>query len=127
MTACTTNCYDRIAHQVASIKNQHFGEKVEYLLVLFATTHSIKMFLRKSYGVSERFFTGSQHRPFQGSVQGNGAAPTIWLIMSIFLVRYSCDSKMMSVHKTPMSPAAYQIAIFLHVDDAALVALNDSK
>ena len=56
MPADAKNYYDRIAHAVANVANQHFGVKLECILVLFATTQSIKMFLRTSYGLSKRFY-----------------------------------------------------------------------
>ena len=68
-----------------------------------------------------------QERPFQGDVQGDGAAPPIWLMLSIFIVHYSHDSNLVPVHKTPISVASYQIASILYVDDADLVALNNGK
>ena len=77
ISADASNFYDRIAHPVASITNQHFGVQLENLLVMFSTMYSINNFLRKSYGFSKRFYTGSQDRPFQGAVEGNGAAPPI--------------------------------------------------
>ena len=76
-----TNYYDQILNSVNSMTNKYFGVKLEYLLVLVATMQSIKMLLRTSYRVSERFYTGSQDIPFQGDVQGNGAALSIWLII----------------------------------------------
>ena len=122
-----TNCYDRIAHLDAIMTNQNFGSQVEYLIILFATTQSIKISLRISYGFSEIFCIGSGDIPFQGVVQGNGASPPIWLILSMFLFRYSYDSNLVSVSKTLVSLYAYQIAAFLCVDYANLVALNNGK
>ena len=57
--------------------NQHFGMKLEYLIFLFDTMNLIKMFLRKSYGVLERFYTRSQERPFQGDSKDNEDDPLI--------------------------------------------------
>ena len=106
------NSYDLIENLVTSMKNQHFGVRLKYLLVLFATTQSINIFLRTRCRVSEIFYTGSQDRPFQGATQGNGSTPPIWLTFSMFLVRYSYGSKLVLVRKTPMSLDAYQIAEF---------------
>ena len=83
------------------------------------------MFLRTSYRVLQRFCTRSQDRHFQGTVKGNGAALLIWLMLSIFLVHYLCDSKLVPVRKPPISVDTYQITAFLCVDDADLVALNN--
>ena len=90
-----TNFYDRMSHPIARMKYQHFGVQVEYLLVLFSTMQSIKIFLRTSFGVSTKF-TGTKDKPFQGAIQGNGSDLTICLILSISLFRYLYDSKWVS-------------------------------
>ena len=48
----------------------------------------MKMFLQTAFGVSKNYYSGNDDRPFQGVVQGSGAAPALWMIISIFLVRY---------------------------------------
>jgi len=54
----TSNYYNHIAHPFASISNQYFEIQLEYLLILFGTIQSIKMFLRTSFRVSEGFYSG---------------------------------------------------------------------
>ena len=125
ISADTTNFYDRIVHLVASITNQQFGVQLEYLFILFSAARSIKIFLRKIYKVSQIFYTGSKDMPFQGAVQGNGATPPIWIILSISLFFYSYYSNLVPVHNTQISLAAYQMESFLYVDDADFVALNN--
>ena len=49
------------------------------------------------------------------------------MALSIFLVFYLYDSKLVSVRKTPLSQVAYQIASFLHANNTDLVALNNGK
>ena len=45
----------------------------------------------------------------------------------MFLVRYSCDFKMVPVRKTLASVAAYKTTAFLHVSNAELFAPNIGK
>ena len=77
VSADAANCYDRIAHLIASQACQHFEVQLEYLLVLFSTIQIIKMYLRTSFGLSEGFYTDSDLFSFQGGVQGNRAAPLL--------------------------------------------------
>ena len=48
---------------------------------------NMKIHLRTAFVVSTSFYT-SDAQPFQGAVQGNGEAPVLWLIITIFLMRY---------------------------------------
>ena len=99
VSADSTNCYDQIVHPVTNNTNKHFGVQLECLLVLSDNMQSIKMFVRISYGVSERFCTTSQDRPFQRAIRGNRSSPQIWLMISVFMLLYLCDSNLVSVHK----------------------------
>ena len=63
-----TNCYDWIVYPRVSLTCQHFGLSLEYLLLLFGIMKSLKMFLRTSYRVSSKFYTGTKELPFQGGV-----------------------------------------------------------
>ena len=85
------------------------------------------MFLRTSFGISYSFYSGSKEKPFQGSIQGNGAVPPIWLIISIFLVRYLYSLKWIYINQTLLSKLAHRIAVFLHMDDTDLVAINKGE
>lgn len=93
VTMCTdaTNCYDIVARPYASLCLQYFGIEICYLLVLLKK-QSIKMHLRISFGVSTSFYSRNGQL-FQGTVQGNGVAPALWLIMSVFLIRYLHQKK----------------------------------
>jgi len=80
--------------------------------------------LRTSYRVLESYYTESKNKLFQGAIQGNRAAPPMWLIISIFLVIYLYKLKWIYVRHSPISKVAYQIAGFLYVDNTDLVTLN---
>ena len=85
------------------------------------------MYLRSSFRLLADFYIGSSLVPFQGGVQGNRAAPLIWLILSILLVRYLYSSRWVSVRMSAISKVAYQLAGFLYIDDTDLVALNSGN
>ena len=98
-----TNYYDRVAHLFASLCTQYFGLETSYLAVLFRAMQSMKMFLRTSCGISQTSYSEEEGRPFQGVVQGSGAAPALWLIMSIFFVRYLHSKNVTTQLRIPIS------------------------
>jgi len=88
ISADATNCYDRVAHPFASLTAQHFGVQTCYIVLLLKAIQRMNMHLQTSFGTSKTSYSGTSAEPFQGAVQGNGAAPVLWLIISIILVRY---------------------------------------
>ena len=126
ITICAdaTNCYDRVAHPFASLCAQYFGLEVSYLAVLFRAIQSMKMFLRTSYGISQTAYSGEEGRPFQGLVQGSGAAPALWMIISIFLVRYLYSKNVTTQLSTPISGIILPLVALMFVDDADLYVFN---
>ena len=68
VSADATNYYDRIAHSILSMAYQHFDLQLEYLLTLFRTMQTIKMFLHTSFSISSQFCNGSDTLPFQGGI-----------------------------------------------------------
>ena len=77
ISADASNCYDCIVYSFVSMACQHFGLSLEYILLLFGTIQTLKMFLRTSYRISSSYYTGLALQPFQRGVQGNGVAPPI--------------------------------------------------
>ena len=126
VTICAdaTNYYDRVAHPYASLCSQYFGFGICYLLVLFKTIQNMKIHLRTAFGVSS-FFYASEGQPFQGAVQGNGAAPVLWLIISIFLIRYLCQQKVVTRFSSPILNIRQLFAALMHVDGTDLYVFND--
>ena len=126
ITICAdaTNCYDRVAHPFASLCAQYFRLDLSYLVVLFRAIQSMKMFLRTAFGVSEHYYSGDDDRPFQGIVQGSGAAPALWIIISIFLVRYLYSKNLTIQLSTPLSGIVMLLAALIFVDNTDLYVLN---
>ena len=75
-------------------------------------------------GYQSHFTLGVIASHFKGLYKENRAALLIWLINSIFLVRYLYKLKWISVRYSSISKVAYQIAEFLYVDDTGLITLN---
>ena len=82
--------------------------------------------MRTVFGVSTSFYT-SDARPFQGAVQGNSSAPALWLIISIFLIRYLYQKKVVTTITSTMSKLCQLIAALLCVDSADLCVFNSGS
>ena len=87
----------------------------------------MKIFLRTAFGVSEHYYSGDNDRPFQGIVQGSGAAPALWMIISIFLVRYLYSKNLTIQLSTPLSEIVIPLAVLIFVDDTDLYVFNSGS
>ena len=61
-------------------------------------------------------------KPFQGSRQGNGAGPAIWLLVSVFLFKMMIKKNRTATFQAPMSQTKLIIAGLAYVDDTDLVS-----
>lgn len=125
-TICTdaTNCYDRVAHSFASLHAQCFGLEIACLTILFQAIQSMKMFLQTSHGILTTYYSDTIGQPFEGVVQGSGAAPELWLIISIFLVRYLHSKKVTAEISSPIAKAILPLAALIFADDTDLCVFN---
>jgi hypothetical protein len=80
------NCYDSIAHAIASLIFQACGVPVEGIESMLEAIQDMKYFLRTGYGDSTNFKTSTAEVKFQGLCQGNGASPAGWAVISIVIV-----------------------------------------
>ena len=87
------NCYDRIAHPMASMIIQAFaGVPTPAIVLKLLTIQRMKFFLCTGYGDLEGYAGGNQDnaedpiRP-QGMCQGNGALQAAWLVTSIPMIK----------------------------------------
>ena len=125
----TDNCYDRIAHPMASMVFQSFGVPTPAIESMLTTIQNMKFFLRTGYGDSTNYAGGESMDvtdpvKTQGMCQGNTAAPAAWTVTSI---------PMIGAHKrrghgahfiAPISDITGHIAGGLFVDDTDLVHVD---
>jgi len=84
------NCYDRIAHPMASMVFQSFGVPTLAIESMLTTIQNMKFFLRTGYGDST--YAGGESKDVidpvktQGMCQGNTAAPAAWTVTSIPMI-----------------------------------------
>ena len=129
ITICidVTNCYNRVAYPFASLCAQCFGLEISCLIALFRATQSMRIFLRTSCGMSQTSYSGDDGNPFQGVVQGSGAAPALWIIISMFLVRCLCAKSVTMQLHTLLSGITLLLAALIFEDDTNLCVFNSEQ
>jgi hypothetical protein len=121
------NCYDRIAHPIASLAFQALGVKKEVCESIFTTIQNMKFFLRTGYGDSTDFASATGDIKTQGMCQGNGAAPAGWTVDSIAIIS-AHKRKGHGIHlRSPITNKNIHLAGTLFVDDTDVEHLNMNK
>jgi hypothetical protein len=115
------NCYDQIAHAIASLVFQAFGVPLSASESMLTTIQEMKFFLRTGFGDSTDFASSTLSKKTQGLCQGNGASPAGWAVVSICII---------STHKKKGHGAHFTLSItklkshlagIIHVNDTDLV------
>ena len=74
------NCYNSIAHAIASLVFKAFGVPEEAIKSLLTVIKEMKYFMRTAYGDSKGCAGSKIEVKFQGLCQGNGAG---WAVISV--------------------------------------------
>jgi hypothetical protein len=82
-----SNCYDSIAHAIASLIFQVMGGPAEGTEAMLEAIQDMKYFLHTAYGDSNDFANSKIEVKYQGLCQGNGAVPAGWTVISITVVQ----------------------------------------
>jgi hypothetical protein len=80
------NCYNQIAHAIASLVFQAFGVPLLASKLMLSTIQEMKFFLCTGFGDSTNFASLSLSIKTQGLCQGNGASPAGWAVVSICII-----------------------------------------
>jgi hypothetical protein len=81
-----SNCYNRIAHTIASLIFQAFGVPLTAVKTMLGASENMKFFLRTGFGDSTTYTGGGISVKTQGLTQGNGASPARWGVISICIL-----------------------------------------
>ena len=95
------------------------------LLMMFGIIQCMTYYIRTTFGDSKGSYGGHKDIPFQGTCQGNGASPAIWLLISIYLVLLMKEEGHVSNIRSPMSGIVLTLVGFLFVDDTDLVVMGE--
>jgi hypothetical protein len=123
------NCYNHIAHPMASMVFQAFGKPTPAIESMLTMIQNMKFFLRTGYGNSEGYAGGDQNDikdpiRMQGMCQGNGTSPMVWTVTSIPMIAMH-KRKGHGAHLTAkMSEITGHLVGGLFVDDTDLIHLD---
>jgi hypothetical protein len=108
----TKQCYDQILHMVSNICLQRVGVHQATSRVMLGTLQQMQHYIKSACRTSERSYSCVQI-PLQGVLQGNGAGPAIWALMSIPIINM--------LRTNLLTEENYYFACFTYVDDTDLV------
>jgi Reverse transcriptase (RNA-dependent DNA polymerase) len=113
------DCYGRITPMYASFSMKRQGATNQMMDLIFNTIGQMEHQIRTSFGDSEVTYK-QREQPFHGILQGNGAGPTIWAMISTTLLEKLRTNgngvKIITENGQPIN-----ITAFAFVDDTDLV------
>lgn len=84
------NCYNVVAHPVASIALQSFKVCTVMVAMMLPVLQKMSFYLRTGLGKSDTPYGGTEDDPTMGLGQGNGAAPPGFLVVNSLLIDDQC-------------------------------------
>jgi hypothetical protein len=118
------NCFDRIAHAMASMVFQALGTPPAAAEAMLSTIQEMKFFLRTGFGDSKSFAQSTIEIKTQGMCQGNGAAGAAWAVVNITMIRAHKRKGHGAKFLCPISKLNCHIAGVIFVDDTDLIHIN---
>jgi hypothetical protein len=122
-----SNCYNRIAHAIASLVFQAFGVPATAIKTMLSTIENMKFFLRTGFGNSMSYAGGGISIKTQGLIQGNGASPAGWAVISICIIGAHKKKGHGAKFHCPITHLKHHLSAILYVDDTDLLHINLSK
>ncbi len=126
------NCYDAVAHPIASIALQSFKVHKVMVAMMLSVLQMMKWYLKLAFGQSTTFWGGTPDDPLMGFGQGNGASPPGFLAVCTLLIN-NYQKEGHGVQFLPrLAKDAFILAAVIYVDDSGLLHLargtpTDSK
>ncbi len=123
-----SNCYDRIAHAMASPVFQAFRIPITAVESMLATIENMKFFLWTGFGDLTSFFLGGGISiKMQGMCQGNGASPAAWVVISICILKAHGRKGYGAKFVCPITKLEKHLSAILYVDDTGLLHIDLTK
>jgi hypothetical protein len=121
------NCYDSIAHAIASLVFQAFGVPIEAIETMLTAIQEMKYFLRTAFGDSKSCAHSTLEVKYQGLCQGNGAAPGGWAVISITILGAHKKKGHSATFMCPVTRLVNKFSAILYVDDCDLIHVAMDK
>eukprot|EP00804_Cyclotella_cryptica_P024800 CCRYP_001751-RA/>CCRYP_001751-RA protein AED:0.66 eAED:0.66 QI:0/-1/0/1/-1/0/1/0/248 len=121
------NCYDRVAHAVASLVFRAMGAKLPMTLSMLTAIQQMQFFLRTAFGDSKNAVGSKIHLKTQGFMQGNGASLAGWTVVLIVILGAHKEKGHGASFLCPVSQTRKDLACILYVDDNDLLHLQENE
>jgi hypothetical protein len=121
------NCYDRVSHAIASLIFRAFGVKLSATLSMLTAIQQMQFFLRTAFGDSKHSVGARAHLKTQGFMQGNGASPAGWTVISIVILHAHSKQGHAATFQCSVSGIAKSLSCILYVDDNDLIHMCENE
>ena len=92
---------------------------------MLSTIPSMKHYIHTSYCDSNFYMTSNMSlRPFQEILQGNGASPAIWVVISASCIQMLKNTSNRGYFNEPIKNITHHIVGYAFVDDKDLITLD---
>jgi hypothetical protein len=119
------SCYDRIIHSIASLAFQRLGVPFPPVHCMLKSIQNMKHHIRTAFGDSAFTMDNSGSLiPFQGALQGNGASPATWVIISTPLLNMLRETGNGGYFVEPISHQKSHFVGYAFVDDTDLIQFD---
>ncbi len=121
------NCYDRIAHAMASLIYQAFGVQTSAIKTMLGAIENMIFFLRTGFGDSTKFAGSGISIKTQGMTQGNGASPAGWVVISICIIKADGKKGHGAKFLCPITRPTHHLSPILYINDTDLLHIDLKK
>jgi hypothetical protein len=119
------SCYDRVLHSIVALAFRRIGIPKQPTECMLQCIQEMKQYMRTSYGDSKNSYSSKDAAiPFQGILQGNGAGPTIWVLVSTPLLNMMRKADNGAHLLSAIGREAAHIVGYAFVDDTDLVQFD---
>jgi Reverse transcriptase (RNA-dependent DNA polymerase) len=127
MVLDAVSCYDRISAPIASLYLRRQGAPNSIVRVMVKTLADMRHYVRTATGDSSNFYSQEQDNiQLHGILQGNGAGPMIWAMVSTpILEKMRAEGYGIPIVH-PETSESFQVTAFSFVDDADFVQRMDT-
>lgn len=116
------SCFDRMVHSIIMLAYRRLGIPIPPVKCMLETIQQMKFQIRTLYGDSEAFIDGAiRLLPFQGNLQGCGASPCSWVIISAPLINMLRAADNGAHLVSPISKEYSHTVGFAFVDDTDIL------
>ncbi len=122
-----SNCFDRIAHAMASLVFQAFGMPTTAVETILGAIENMKFFLRTGFRDSKSFAGGGINIKTQGLTQGNGALLGGWAVISICILGAHGKKGHGAKFYCPITNLQHHLLAILYVDNTNLLHIDLTK